>query len=137
MPFRDPFPDKLDHLLSCARIVAPLIPEIEAVPAQVESLQRELESVGGEIAFTQTQLVNERKSFDVERRRSLDARRHDWLVGDQEERDLAAQLSARREELRAVQNHLGAAHKKVDELARECRRLERLWQHPGGVPLGG
>jgi chromosome segregation ATPase len=126
--YQDPFPQKLDDLLSCARIVAPLIPEIEAVPAQVASLRRELESLTATITFTQTLLADEKRTFDAERSRSLDARRHDYLVSEQVERDLSSQLSAAREKLREMQNALGAARAKVDDLARECRRLERY--HP-------
>jgi predicted nucleic acid-binding Zn-ribbon protein len=128
MPFRDPFPDKLDHLLSCARIVAPLVPEIEAAKAQVASLQRELESVGGEIAFIQTQLVDERKSFDAEKRRSLDARRHDWLVGDQEERDLASALADAKAKLRSMQDKIAARREEFEALAKQVNRMERY--HP-------
>jgi peptidoglycan hydrolase CwlO-like protein len=137
MPFHDPLPGHIDQVISAANAVALIVHEIEAAPSRVAVMQREIEGLQAQIKFTEQSLESEQKSFDAERRRSLDARRHDYLVSEQVERDLSTQLSAAREKLREMQNALGAARAKVDDLARECRRLERLWQHPGAVPVGG
>jgi hypothetical protein len=124
----------LNSVLTAARSVRAIASEIEAVPELVKTLQAELTGLQGQLALAQRSLASEKKAFEEEWHRSLEDRRHTSQLFDLQQRDLSAKIEATQAELRETTNQLGAAHLKVERLAKECRRCERWLERPTSAP---
>jgi predicted nucleic acid-binding Zn-ribbon protein len=134
--YQSPLPSKLVAVLSACRAVALLADNLEAAPAQVARLQQELDSVNSQIDPVRRSLLSERAAFDAWRRQSADADDFEQTRRELELKDLATQLAERRGELVALQNQIAAEQRKLEEMAKKIRKLERQWANPVAQPIG-
>jgi hypothetical protein len=124
-----PIVSKYDHLLECARAVQ-IAPGLDALPTTLKTLRGELEATNELIELALKSLTSERKAYEAERRRSLDARRHDYVLHEQEQRDTATQIAALREETVRLQNLAMDERRRFDKMVSEIKRMERQAMQP-------
>jgi hypothetical protein len=122
MPFTvDPFPAKLDNLISRARAVALVVDHIDAVPAQLPPLQSELARITAEIARLKSVIQSETTAAETERRTGIVAD----PVGPSDLDRLTAMIEAKRAEAVRLQNEVAAEHKRCEAIAREYQKLSK------------
>jgi chromosome segregation ATPase len=136
MPQRNPLPDYVDNVLSAARAVSLIVPDMEAAPAQAKRLQKELASLETQITTARQSLAKEKSEFDTWRRQAVDEGAEDQTQRDLEQRDHEKEVATLRATAISLQNRAQAEGLKLAEIVKECRRLERQLMHPHAVPLG-
>jgi chromosome segregation ATPase len=125
----------IDHALACARAVVPLVSEIEGAEAKLAALQTELGRLGSQTRYLQDVFAKEKLAFAEERRKWMAESDRDY--GDRQlvEEELLAKLAAARDELRALQNSIGAVRRRLEKLAALFRKLEEMRAFPSaGAP---
>jgi t-SNARE complex subunit (syntaxin) len=134
MPNR--LPDYYDSLLSAARTVVLIAPDIEAAPLQAKRLQQELARLNSQIDSARKSLLAERSEFDAWRRRSVDETELDQTRRELEQRDHEREVAELRAKTVSLQNQAMAEQRRFDQLIKDYRRLERELANPIAVPLG-
>jgi chromosome segregation ATPase len=133
---RNPLPDYCDNVLSAARAVQLIAPDIETAPSQAKRFQKELASLETQITTARQSLAKEKSEFDTWRRQAVDEGAEDQTQRDLEQRDHEKEVATLRATAISLQNRAQAEGLKLAEIVKECRRLERQLMHPHAVPLG-
>jgi predicted nucleic acid-binding Zn-ribbon protein len=120
----------LDTLLTAARIALPCATKMERTKAEVEDLQAQIASVTAQIKLVQASLASEKAAFAEWRRKALDDKSLSDTGDELELRGLSREIEATQTALREIHNQLAKGRDEVERLSRECRRCERLIEHP-------
>jgi t-SNARE complex subunit (syntaxin) len=132
----NPLTDYYDSLLSAARTVALIAPQIEAAPLQAKRQQQELARLNSQIDSARKSLLAERSEFDAWRRHSVDETELDQTRRELEQRDHEREVAELRAKTVSLQNQAMAEQRRFDQLIKDYRRLERELANPIAVPLG-
>jgi chromosome segregation ATPase len=133
---RNPLPDYCDNVLSAARAVQLIAPDIETAPSQAKRFQKELASLETQITTARQSLAKERADFDAWRRQAVDEGDQDQTQRDLDRRDHEKEVATLRAMAVALQNRTQAEGLKLAEIVKGCRKMEMKLMHPHAVPLG-
>jgi flagellin-like hook-associated protein FlgL len=128
--------EKMEAVLSAARAVVLILPDIEAAPTTVVQLRSELSSINSQIINLHQILFSERAAWDAERRRAADADDFENTQREIDRRDHATQIAELRAKLVATQNQIFAEQRKLEEIVKKLRKAERQWANPVAQPVG-